>query len=69
MTTRSEKCRGFREDVLYPLRDAAESMESYYGTQGAKENKYLRNAGTQVECALNNLTRALNIFESKKEKK
>lgn len=67
MTSKASKCSGFREDVLYPLQDAVESMESYYGMPGAKENKYLRNAGTQVECALYNLTRALDIFESKEE--
>ncbi len=69
MTSKAEKCRIFNEDVLTPIGNISDSLQSYYGMLGAKENKLLRGAGVDLEEALFKLKGVLDIFEAKKEKR
>lgn len=69
MTSKAEKCRLFNEDVLAPIGNISDSLQSYYGMPGAKENKLLRKAGADLEEARFKLKGVLDIFEAKEERK
>ncbi len=51
----SRKEYEFDEDVVKPLKSALESVSSYYGLDGALENKLLLSAMDQMQGALNAL--------------
>ncbi len=69
MTTKSAGLFYFNDELLYPLQEAEESLKSYYGPPGAKENKYLRGAEEDIESALAKLVKARDIKWEQWEKR
>ncbi len=61
MTTKSAGLFYFNDELIYPLWDIKESLKSYEGMPGAKENKYLRRAAADIQNALDAIAKARDI--------
>ncbi len=65
MTTRAAETFYFNDNLLHPLWDIKESLKSYEGMPGAKENKYLRRAAKDIENAMDAIAAARDIKNEK----
>ncbi len=65
MTTRAAETFYFNDNLIRPLWDIKESLKSYEGMPGAKENKYLRRAAKDIENAMDALAAARDIKNEK----
>ncbi len=68
MTTKAAGLFYFNDELLYPLQEVEESLGTYYGPPGAKENKYLRGAEEDIKSALAKLVKVRDIKRAQWEK-